>query len=219
MADTLTRSTPQFTTSDLLRWHPHELELQETRGFADAVFDGPGSLSAGLIHGSYSFLRQLQLFPLTTLDSDGRPWVSLLTSHDGQEGFIESLAGEGQEEQGVLRLRVAVPEGTPFREHWGNGKKLTIDPASSEEKERKMLAASVGVILHNRRRNKYDGWIAAVKEAEREWEIDMVVTATVGNCPKCEWKIEGWYHSVRAHISPPDRYQHSNTRSILTNLS
>lgn len=207
MTTTILAPSSPFTTSDLQRWHPSELAIQEKRGFADDVFDGPGGTSAGLIHGSESFLRQLRLMPLTTLDAEGRPWVSLLTSPDGEAGFISSLCGEGQEEAGMLRFRTYLPAGTPLRQHVKSGKRLKVDPASQGQDPERMLAAGVGVLLHNRRRNKYDGWIASAEPAsdgdgDRNgrgiastsasaaaadvWTIDMVVTASVGNCPKCE---------------------------------
>lgn len=185
---------PTFTASDLHRWHPGELELQEARGVADEVSDGPTGMSPGLIYGSESFLCQLQLFPLTTLDGEGRPWVSLLSSAGGTPGFIQSLKGEGDDQEGLLRLRVKVPPHTPARRHVieedAKTTRLAIDPSSSDEGDRLPLAASVGVLLHNRRRNKYEGWIEGVQRVKDEgqdiWDLDMGITASMGNCPKCE---------------------------------
>lgn len=159
------------------------------RGFADAVFEGPSGLSSGLLQGSDSFLRQLQLLPLTTLDEQGRPWVSLLSSADGEAGFIESLNGEGEEQEGLIRFDVRLAEGTPLREHLKNGKELNVDPSDGSDEGKRRLAATVGVLLSNRRRNKYDGWIQSAKcvdQAQDLWEVEMVIAASMGNCPKCE---------------------------------
>lgn len=189
----MTTTLPSFTSSDLQRWHPTELALQETRGFADAVFEGPSGLSSGLIHGSDSFLRQLQLLPLATLDEQGRPWVSLLSSVNGEAGFIESLSGEGQEQEGLIRFNVKLTEGTPLREHLSNGKQMNIDPSDTSPQGKRRLAATVGVLLTNRRRNKYDGWIQSAKCVDQEsdlWEVEMVVAASMGNCPKCEYMAQ-----------------------------
>lgn len=177
-----------FTHEDLLRWHPGELEAREDRGFE--IEGGPGGLQPGLIYGSGQFLEQLQLFPLTTLDSEGRPWVSILTSETGQPGFIKSLASEGQGQLGALSLQsIPIPPGTPLLEHVRSGKRLS-DPSGDYWEGDRLLTASVGVLLTNRRRNKYEGWIeAAEQNRDGTWNLDLGILASMGNCPKCECPI------------------------------
>ncbi|CAO1637760.1 unnamed protein product [Sympodiomycopsis kandeliae] len=180
-----------FSTTELQRWHPHELSLQETRGYSDAVMDGPQSLVSGVSYGSSSFLSHLQFLPLTTLDSTGRPWISILASCTGQPGFIQVIEGEGNEDAvGLIRLKnVHLPKGTPLREQiqHADGRKLNIDPSDRDSSNAKVLIAGVGVLLTNRRRNKYDGFIETVKQDQHNsdsWDIDLRIIATIGNCPK-----------------------------------
>lgn len=168
-----------LTEHDLRRWHPGETSLQEQRGFADDVFEGPGGITPGLLYGSASFLSQLQFLPLTTLDADGRPWVSLIAGSGGEEGFVQAEKDElGEDRVGVKGVRL--PDGTPLAGH--------LAEMREGEGAEEMLTASVGVLLSNRRRNKYEGWIREarrVDDTEETWDIELGITASMGNCPKC----------------------------------
>ena len=122
------------------------------------------------------FLEQLPFLPLTTLDDAGRPWGSLLML-DGSAGFLMPRPDDsGEDEEHGVVVRARVPQDTPLRQAL----------ARAEEKQ-EVLCAAVGVMLHNRRRNKFEGRLVDAKQLEEdvvEFTIDH--TSTMGNCPKCE---------------------------------
>lgn len=72
-------------------WHPGELSIQKKLDF-----DGPMSMVWRYIdpylpeqHREFHSTR-LPFLPLTSLDLERRPWVSILAGGDGHPGFIRS---------------------------------------------------------------------------------------------------------------------------------
>ncbi|KDN41971.1 hypothetical protein K437DRAFT_258055 [Tilletiaria anomala UBC 951] len=162
-------------------WHPGEVEAQEARGFADELWGTDPPFEDGLPPFYALFFAQLPFIPLATLDGSGRPWASLISGQDGEAGFIQPYTppGSRSDEDRTLRMKVPAPEGLPLRfclqEHGSMG-----------IQKGKILAASVGVMLHNRRRNKLEGVVKDWKLDEHAGNLDLElgVNNIMGNCPK-----------------------------------
>ncbi len=81
---------------------------------------------------------------------------------------------------GTLTLTAPVPRGVPLREALRDG------VLTEQEEEKRKLMAAVGVMLHNARRNKLEGFIrdATLKDGQDEATLDISVSSIEGNCPK-----------------------------------
>jgi len=82
------------------------------------------------------FYAHLSYFIAATLDSKGRPWVSILT---GAQGFLRPVS------QTHLALVTRLSEGDPLLENLKDG--LTVSEGGR-------LIAGLGIDFTNRRRNK-----------------------------------------------------------------
>ncbi|PWN41702.1 hypothetical protein IE81DRAFT_161316 [Ceraceosorus guamensis] len=168
-------------------WHAGELAAQEARGYEDYMMEGPTrSMIEGLPDQMRPFLSQLSFLPVTTLDEDGRPWGSILAGSEGQLAFLEPLDDIEQElHQGSVRVRASMPPGTPALRAI---RRATERKAKSSQAfgDQDVLCSAVGVMLENRRRNKFEGRIVDVQADEHhanvEWTWQM--SSTLGNCPK-----------------------------------
>ncbi|CEH11714.1 hypothetical protein CBOM_07122 [Ceraceosorus bombacis] len=166
-------------------WHAGELAAQEARGYEDYMMEGPTrSMIEGLPDQMRPFLSQLSFLPVTTLDEDGRPWGSILAGSKGQLGFLKPLDDVEQELQGSVRVHASMPPGTPALRAI---RRATEQKASSSQAfgDQDVLCSAVGVMLENRRRNKFEGRIVDVQaehHANVEWTWQM--SSTLGNCPK-----------------------------------
>lgn len=83
---------------------------------------------------------------VTTLDSRGRPWASILTSKSGTPGFIESP------DESSLVISARTWDGDPTM--------MNLDMTSKIDD--KLLFAAVGLETSTRRRNKFAGSITEV---------------------------------------------------------
>ncbi|KAF8990474.1 hypothetical protein BDQ17DRAFT_1333457 [Cyathus striatus] len=123
----------------------------------------------------------LSFLPVTTVDSSGRPWGSILVGKEARlEGWIQ-----------------ATYRTISINAHVWNG-----DPILTNLKEgRERLVAGIGIQLSTRRRNKFAGKITSfqidsksddqtkiAKEKEEgkktDIRIDLTVNQALGNCPK-----------------------------------
>jgi len=82
------------------------------------------------------FYSHLSYFVVGTLDSNGRPWVSIIA---GEQGFLRPVS------QSHLALVTEVSEGDPLLENLKDG--LTVSEGGR-------LIAGLGIDFTNRRRNK-----------------------------------------------------------------
>ncbi|SPC63725.1 uncharacterized protein UHOD_11311 [Ustilago sp. UG-2017b] len=131
------------------------------------------------------FHTSLQILPVATLDSLGRPWASFLTGRDGSEGFIQSPSFTSLV-AGSMRLHedhpveIALREGAKF----GMTSLVCGDDTSYQGPGLKLIAG-VGVMFENRRRNKFAGFINEKNVGTKdERTIQVEVMESLGNCPK-----------------------------------
>lgn len=168
-------------------WHPGEIEAQQARGYEDAAWGAWMNYEEGAPSFMVPFLS------VTTLDQNGRPWASLICN-DGQVGFLEL---EQNSNESIFKCTIQAYEGVPIRkcllrlqDELARGSQPYEDGGSPKAA---FYLAAVGVMLHNRRRNKMEGAIVSVDEAPRSDEENkfifrIQVSNTFGNCPKCEFK-------------------------------
>jgi hypothetical protein len=173
-------------------WHPGELAAQQARGFEDAALGMYEQYEEGAPSFMATFLSNLAFLSLTTLDEDGLPWTSLICN-DGHAGFLQI---ENSEAEHRFKCTIQAPIGVPIREclfrlqtELANG----VEPYDETGDARAAFqVAAVGVMLHNRRRNKMEGVIVSVEEApisdtDNRFIFRIDVSNTFGNCPKCEF--------------------------------
>jgi len=144
-------------------FHEGELEVQKRAGEEAAAEANSPMLADRLYAGALNFIRQQQMVILSTRDTDGHRWASVLF---GPKGFLEPSSRES--------LHIAVPaEGRDARDPlWQN---LEADPR---------LGLLI-IELANRRRLRING-DARVTDSE----ILLNVTQTFPNCPKYITKRE-----------------------------
>jgi uncharacterized protein len=144
-------------------FHEGELEVQKRAGEQAAAEANSPMLADKLYAGALNFIRQQQMAILSTRDSDGHRWASVVF---GRKGFLEPRGRES--------LHVAIPadERDPRDPLWQN---LQSDPR---------LGLLI-IELANRRRLRING-DAYVNDSE----IVLNVTQSFPNCPKYITKRE-----------------------------
>ncbi|EIN06374.1 hypothetical protein PUNSTDRAFT_114962 [Punctularia strigosozonata HHB-11173 SS5] len=143
-------------------WHPGETAVQCAMGWNR-------QMQGVYMHFSYEIPEQHQIFygelayiAITTLDEQRRPWGSLLTSRTGRPGFIR-VPNESR-----IKISADVWEGDPIRKTAAEGG----------------LAAGLGIMFANRRRNKFAGRLGVVQRGKDQLELAIDVDEALGNCPK-----------------------------------
>ncbi|PWN31565.1 uncharacterized protein FA14DRAFT_107507, partial [Meira miltonrushii] len=168
-------------------WHPGEIAAQQARGFEDAVWGGWEGYHDGAPDWMMVFLNQLTFLSVTTLDQQGRPWSSIL-HNDGNTGFIKST---DTEHHFTLSIRAAT--GLPIRDCLLDLHKRFKEGETAFDQDGvpkiAFQMAGVGIMLHNRRRNKLESVIVAVHtvpkdESEDQFVFEAQAISTFGNCPK-----------------------------------
>lgn len=138
-------------------------------------------------------VMQSSLLALSTLDEQGRPWT---TVWGGERGFARPIA------QGVLGINNAVDtEHDPvFKNLWGGEPKTgeVVRPGGGQGKD----VAALAIDLKTRDRVKLAGKViaGAVVEDDRV-QMAMLVTESLGNCPKYLNKKEIVPHAVKPEVS------------------
>ncbi|KAJ1301929.1 hypothetical protein OPQ81_000768 [Rhizoctonia solani] len=139
--------------------------MQSKLNYAQAVQTGYKLVRNYLTPQHRTFhTSNIPFLPLTSLDADARPWVSLVAAHNGKPGFVESPS------ELELVVNADVWDGDPVRLNFDNGKGKLI--------------AGVGIEWATRRRNKFAGVVRDVTWDGGRMRLDMKVTQTLGNCPK-----------------------------------
>ncbi|KAJ5369274.1 uncharacterized protein N7496_009034 [Penicillium cataractarum] len=158
-------------------WHPGELAIQRKLGFADAVRDH-WSIVGNFMPAQHRIFHtsNLPFIPVTIQDDHGRPWASIVSGLTGSVGFVKSPDAR------TLSVLARLWEGDPLLDAIRTWKSLKgRDHITSE----KFLTAGLGIEFSTRRRNKFAGHIRGVQQvSEFDYEIDLAVTETIGNCPK-----------------------------------
>ncbi|CUA76263.1 hypothetical protein RSOLAG22IIIB_12175 [Rhizoctonia solani] len=108
-------------TTGVLGWHPGELAVQSKLNYAQAVKFMYTSVRDHLPLQHRTFhTSNIAFLPMTTLDSDSRPWVSLVTSKSGKPGFVESPS------EVELVVNADIWDGDPVKENLREGKDLLV---------------------------------------------------------------------------------------------
>ena len=144
-------------------FHEGELEVQKRAGEEGAAEANSPMLADKLYAGALNFIRQQQMAILSTRDTDGHRWASVVF---GPKGFLEPSSRES------LRIAVAADERDLRDPLWQN---LKSDPR----------LGLLLIELANRRRLRING-DARITDSE----IVLNVTQTFPNCPKYITKRE-----------------------------
>ncbi|KAG2143300.1 hypothetical protein BD769DRAFT_1625789 [Suillus cothurnatus] len=158
--------------SSLNGWHKGERAIQEKVGFRQDVSQSWTQIEGEMPEQHRTFhSTRLPFIPVTTLDSMGRPWSSILAGPDGEIGWVSS------ETYDQLSMRAEVWDGDPF--------KANVDyHAGTASESQRMLIAGIGVEFSTRRRNKFAGSIKAIEKQGGLIDICTTVNEAIGNCPK-----------------------------------
>lgn len=145
-------------------WHPGEVAVQTRLGYDRAMAMAQGYLWTQdhlPIQHRIFHTKNLAIVPVTTLDSQGRPWGSIL-SDGGKLGFISSP------EDTTLIINFGIIDGDPIVENL----------ASADEG--RSLIAGLGIEFPTRRRNKFGGRVAEVKRVNSSMELSLHVNQALG---------------------------------------
>ncbi|KAG0696440.1 hypothetical protein DFH29DRAFT_950966 [Suillus ampliporus] len=158
--------------STLNGWHKGERTIQQKLGFHGAVSQAWTQIDGEMPEQHRTFYStRLPFIPVTTLDSMGRPWSSILAGPDGEIGWTSSDMYD------QLTMRAEVWDGDPL--------KANADyHESADGAPRKMLIAGIGVEFSTRRRNKFAGSVNVIEQQGAVFNICMSVNEAIGNCPK-----------------------------------
>ncbi|KAK0243638.1 hypothetical protein EDD85DRAFT_944965 [Armillaria nabsnona] len=116
-------------------------------------------------HGFF-YATRLPFLPITTLDSLGRPWGSILASPDSEPGFISSPKCM------VLSFDIKMWDGNLFASN------------VRESGDKEILIAGIGVEFSTRRKHKFAGKIMKRKGHGDGYRFDIHVNEAIGNSPK-----------------------------------
>ncbi|KAG1727467.1 uncharacterized protein EDB91DRAFT_1163916 [Suillus paluster] len=154
-------------------WHKGELALQQKLGFHEAVSQTWTEIDGEMPEQHRIFYStRLPFIPVTTLDSMGRPWSSVLAGPNGEIGWASS------ETYDQLSMRAEVWDGDPLKANVG------YHAESANEMPREMLIAGIGVEFSTRRRNKFAGSVSSIEQQGTLFNIRTTVNEAFGNCPK-----------------------------------
>ncbi|KAG8736350.1 hypothetical protein FRC10_009411 [Ceratobasidium sp. 414] len=179
-------ATLETSMSALHGWHRGEAALQAALNLTEHVqFHYTGVRDHMPNQHRVFHTSNIAFVPITTLDSSGRPWVSLLSSKSGTTGFITGPS------EVQLNIEADVWEGDPITRNLKDFKLNFLDDGP--------LLAGLGIEWASRRRNKFAGKFFEAKLVEKRLSLGLRVTQTLGNCPK--------YISVRTVAPSPTEPQ------------
>lgn len=147
-------------------WHRGEHAIHQKLNTADdyAVSSLYQHISGDLPEEHAQFHSTcLPFIPVTTLDDAGRPWGSILAGKTGEPGFIEAPR------YSILSIDAELWDGEPLME---NSKLF--------ERDGSILVAGIGIEFPTRRRNKFAGTIARLKQTNYRMELDLRVNEAIG---------------------------------------
>ncbi|KAK9765491.1 hypothetical protein K7432_006143 [Basidiobolus ranarum] len=106
---------------------------------------------------------------VSTLDSKGRPWASLIY---GEPGFIAALSDNS------IRIRIQVMHWDPLEDN--------LIHQTREQVNGGLPFGMLGIELHTRRRNRVNGHVVSIKPDVTSGYYDLTVDVdqSYGNCPK-----------------------------------
>ena len=154
--------------------HEGELIVQKRRNTPrDLTQQLPGYIQTNMPSQHAEFYSELPYLPLTTLDNQGRPWVSLLITHSKEDAEI----GINVLARSQLDVRAETNPYDPLV-------RALMQVSKGSENE-DMLFAGVGVDFSNRRRNKLSGKINSA-DLTVTGKVNLTLSSDqhLGNCPK-----------------------------------
>lgn len=155
--------------SSLNGWHKGERAIQEKLGFRGAVSQSWTQITGELPEQHQKFHTTcLPFIPVTTLDSMGRPWSSILAGPDGEIGWVSSETFDR------LSMRAEVWDGDPLKAN------VDYHTHTTDGSQRKMLIAGIGVQFSTRRRNKFAGSVMAIEKQGSLLYISTTVNEAIG---------------------------------------
>lgn len=147
---------PQGWTLDTSPFHEGEMRIQDRTGVRErAEMQGLRVIRDHLPDQHREFYENLPFLLLGSVDSEGRPWASLVA---GPPGFIQSP------DAGHIHLNTTA---------------LSGDPLDKNLQEDTYLGV-LGIEPATRRRNRFNGRAAQVNQGG----FDIYVDQSFGNCPK-----------------------------------
>ena len=151
-------------------WHPGERAIQRKLGFEGAMSQAWTWISGDMPEEHRIFhSRNLPFIPLTTVDTRGRPWSSILASKDGRPGFVRSPNDQ------ALVVQCRAWDGDPLVENIG----AWID--SEPSRRDRFNVAGIGIEFGTRRRNKFAGFLRdAARKENLEFELKLSVNQAIG---------------------------------------
>lgn len=163
-----------MTTMDT-PFHAGELAIQERLGVREKVHKyAPKMIRSYMPDQHRAFFSDLPHLFLGAVDAEGYPWASVVW---GQPGFMSSPTPQ--------HLRVEAMPGLS-------------DPVFASLPVGAEIGA-VGMMFHNRRRNRVNGRVAHLDETG----FDLAVTQSFGNCPQYIQARELGMPSIGAGASAP----------------
>lgn len=145
-------------------WHPGEVAVQGIMNLPARV-----AITAVVNHlpdqHRLFHTTRLHFLPVTTLDEHGRPWVSILTSKDGNTHFISSSTPTS------LRIQAHIWDNDPIVHN------LTDIRGKSP---RQTLISAIGIEVSTRRRNKFAGRISDATLDDKILTMDLMVNQALG---------------------------------------
>ncbi len=145
-------------SSMLQGWHRGVRSVHKRLGF-----EGPMASAYTWIQGEMSEehrtfnTTRIPFVPVTTLDTLGRPWSSILAGPSGEPGFISSPSWDR------LDMDVRVWNGDPFKDN------------VRTSYGKKMLLAGIGIDLSSRQRNKFAGYVSELHQAGDIYTFKVIV--------------------------------------------
>jgi ferredoxin-NADP reductase len=154
--------------------HRGEAQIQKRRGTPSELSDSmPDYINADMPQQHAVFFAGLSYLPLATLDSQGRPWASLLVTSSGDDPSVGITVSDHNQTDVVAETNPYDPFVRALSQAW--------DPSRDD----RQLFAGVGVDFTDRRRNKLAGSIKSVSiDSAEKVRLQLISDQHLGNCPK-----------------------------------
>eukprot|EP01080_Neovahlkampfia_damariscottae_P008288 gene8288-112_t len=144
--------------------HEGELEVQKKRLVPDEVGEMVEEITSTEIpYYNTGFFQGLKYLPISTLDSEGFPCTTILSS--------PQISIKGQ----YIHIKATFPPGDLFVS--------ALEHDNNKDKKNSLFAA-LGIDFNNRRRNKLSGILEHYFIDKNTIELKLISNEYLGNCPK-----------------------------------
>ncbi|MEM9102651.1 MAG: oxidoreductase [Pseudomonadota bacterium] len=154
--------------------HPGELFIQQRKHTpSELTAQIPRYIQQDMPQQHADFYADLSYLPLATLDTQGRPWASLLVTQSDNDPTV----GIRISPQNTLDIEAEMNRFDPLLQ--------SLKQRSLSHTIESPLFAGVGIDFSNRRRNKLAGKIQSYDtELENKLRLKLQSNEHLGNCPK-----------------------------------